>query len=331
MLFALLLVCVQAKSQEYTMKFATVAPDGSTWMNVMREFDAAIRTESGGKLGFKIYAGGVQGDEKDVLRKIRLGQLQAAGITGNGMTEIAPKARILDSPFLFRTYDEVDHVYRAFDGELKAAFEEHGYVNLGWAEVGFVYIFTNDSVRTPEDMRRVKMWMWEGDPVAEASLRAIGIKPIPLAITDVLTSLQTRLIDGVYTVPIAAIALQWFTRVKYMLDAPLANSSGAVVIAKRSFDGLPPNLQDILRRNGEKYMAKLTQLSREENARSIDALKKNGIIVIKPGSQQVLSSYEEIGQKARRMLVGKLYPEDLLMRVERSVSDFRHQQTGSAK
>src|SRR5512137_2168313 len=146
-------------SQEYTIKFATVAPEGSTWMNVMREYDQSVRKESGGSLGFKIYSGGVQGDEKDVLRKIKLGQLHSAGITGVGMTSIASKARILDSPFLFKTYDEVDYITGMFDQELKQAFIDAGYVNIGWAEVGWTYVFTNTPVSTPEDMKRVKMWM----------------------------------------------------------------------------------------------------------------------------------------------------------------------------
>lgn len=312
-----------AFGQEYTIKFATLAPEGSTWMNVMKEYDQAIRKESGGRLGFKIYPGGVQGDENVVLRKIKLGQLHSAGITGNGMTTIAPKVRILDSPFLFRSYAEADYITKSFDKEFTQAFDEGGFVNLGWAEVGFIYVFTNTPVRSPADMKDVKMWMWEGDPIAEATFQTIGIHPIQLSISDVLTSLQTRLIDGVYTSPLAAIALQWFTRVKYMLNVPLADASGAVVISKKKFDEIPPDLQEILVRNGRIYMQKLTQASREENAKSIETLKKNGIMVIDVDSRQTLDSYNEIGRKARRLLVGKLFSQDLLDRVERSLGDFR--------
>src|SRR6185503_8783606 len=185
--------------------------------------------------GFRLYPSGVQGDEKDVLRKIKLGQLHAAGITGNGLTSIAPSGRILDSPFLFRDQKEIDFAYGKFGPEIESTMEDAGYVNLGWAEVGYVYIFTNNPVRSKEDLSRSKMWMWEGDPIAEATFGALGVNPIPLTITDVLTSLQTRLIDGVYTSPLAAIALQWFTRVKYMLDLPLANAAGAVVISKKKY------------------------------------------------------------------------------------------------
>src|SRR5713101_4914367 len=298
----ILLLTSQLCAQQYTIKFATLATEGSTWMNVMKEYDQAIRKESGGRLGFKFYAGGVQGDEKDVLRKIKLGQLQSAGITGVGMTSIAPKVRILDAPFLLKSYDEIDYTLSTFDKELKQAFEEGGFVNLGWAEVGWVYVFTNSPVRVPEDLKKVKMWMWEGDPIAEATFKAIGINPISLSITDVLTSLQTKLIDGVYTSPLAAIVLQWFTRVRYMLNAPLADASGAVVISRKKFDELPPDLQEILVRNGKLYMQRLTSLSREENAKATETLKKNGITVVDPPSREALEAYDELGKNARRLL-----------------------------
>jgi len=329
--FIILIIPSRLFPQQYIIKFATVAPEGSTWMNVMKEYDQAIRKESGGRLGFKMYPGGVQGDEKDLLRKIKLGQLQSAGVTGNGLTTVAPKARILDSPFLFKSYDEVDNIYKIFDEEFNQAFEENGFVNLGWAEVGFVYIFTNTPIKTTDDMKGVKMWMWEGDPIAEKAFSALGIHPIPLSITDVLTSLQTRLIDGVYTSPLAAIVLQWFSRVKFMLDVPLADASGAVILSKKKFDELPPDLQEILLRNGKKYMQKLTQQSRMDNAKSIETLKKNGITVIRPPSDKAVASYDEIGKQARRALVGKLFPEELLNRVENAVAEYRNHAAKGSK
>ena len=329
--FIILIIPSRLFPQQYIIKFATVAPEGSTWMNVMKEYDQAIRKESGGRLGFKMYPGGVQGDEKDLLRKIKLGQLQSAGVTGNGLTTVAPKARILDSPFLFKSYDEVDNIYKIFYKEFNQAFEENGFVNLGWAEVGFVYIFTNTPIKTTDDMKGVKMWMWEGDPIAEKAFSTLGIHPIPLSITDVLTSLQTRLIDGVYTSPLAAIVLQWFSRVKFMLDVPLADASGAVILSKKKFDELPPDLQEILLRNGKKYMQKLTQQSRMDNAKSIETLKKNGITVIRPPSDKAVASYDEIGKQARRALVGKLFPEELLNRVENAVAEYRNHAAKGSK
>lgn len=317
----LLAVCVLA--QEYIIKFASIAPDGSTWANVMREYDAAVRKESGGRLGFKLYLGGSQGEDLDVIRKMRLGQLHSAGLTGVGLGEIAPKARILDSPFLFENYAEVDHISTTFDKDFSKAFEDNGYVLLGWAEVGFAYVFTNTPVRQAADMRGVKMWMWEGDPVAEAAFKTLGVNPIPLSVVDVLTSLQTGLINGAYASPLATIALSWHLRVKYMLGVPLADASGAVVLSKKRFDALPADLQTILLRNGRKYMAELTRKSREENAAAIGTLKKGGIQIVELNDPKVMAEFVASGKKARQSLVGKLYDADFLQRVEKAVADLR--------
>jgi len=319
------------RSQEHLIKFATLAPEGSTWMNVMKEYDAAVRKESGGRLGFRIYPSGVQGDEKDVLRKIKLGQLQSAGITGNGLTSIAPSARILDSPFLFHDTSEIDFIYASFGPEIEKSLEESGFINLGWAEVGNVYIFTNVPVRRKEDLQKTKMWMWEGDPIAEAAFSALGVTPIPLTITDVLTSLQTHLIDGVYTSPLAAIALQWFTRVKYMLDLPLANATGAVVMSKAKYLELPEDLRAILRTNGRKYMRRLTELSRQDNRNALGTLQKNGITFTTVASKAEEEGYTDTGRKARRMLVGKLYDADLLDRIEAALASRRRGAADTAR
>jgi TRAP-type C4-dicarboxylate transport system substrate-binding protein len=318
-----ILLSVNVSPQQYTIKFATLAPEGTTWVNVMKEYDAAIRKESGGRLGFKMYAGGVQGDEKDILRKIRIGQIQSSGITGVGIGEIAPKTRIMDSPFLFKSYEEVDHIYKIFDKEFNTSFEEGGFVLLGWAEVGFVYIFTNSPILKKEDMKNVKMWMWEGDPIAESAFKTLGISPIPLSITDVLTSLQTNLIDGVYTSPLAALGLQWWTRVKYVFSLPLADAAGAVVISKKMYDQLPTDLQEILLKNGKKYMSKLTAQSRQDNEKALQTLKNKGLKFSDAISKKSITDYDEMGYKSRRLLINKLYNEDFLNRVENSLQEFR--------
>ncbi len=324
----MVLAWMTAGAQQYTIKFATVAPQGSTWYNVMKEYDDAVRKESGGRLGFRIYAGQTAGDEKDVIRKIRVGQMHAGGFTGNGLGDIAPISRILDAPFLFKNYAESDAVVAKFDPEFQKAFQDGGYVLLGWAEVGFVYVFTKTPIKNVHDLKGVKMWMWEGDPIPEAAFKVLGVSPIPLSLVDVLTSLQTGLIDGVYTSPLAAIALQWFTRVKYMLEIPLADSHGAVLISKKEFDKLPKDLQDILVRNGRIYMKKLTDASRADNKKSLDELRKNGITFVPVTSEKERAEYEQLGKQARQMLVGKLFDQSFLDRVEQTVMEVRKNAKG---
>lgn len=291
-------------------------------MNIMKEYDAAVRKESDGKLGFRIYGGSVAGDEQDVLRKIRLGQFHSEGITGNGITEIAKPVRILDLPFFFKNQAEVDYILQHYDAEFRQEFEKGGFILLGWAEVGQVYIISKTPVNKVADLKNIKMWQWEGDPVASAMFDAIGISPIQLKLQDVITSLQTGLITGAYASPYAILTLQWNTATQYLLDFPLTNASGAVVIAKREFNKLSSDLQKILLDNGTKYMRKLTEQSRKDNAKSLQILKKNGMKFVQPDAKEV-KTYDEIGKKARTALSGTLFSQDLLNRVEQSLAEFR--------
>lgn len=319
---AVILCALPLSAQQYSIKFATLAPEGSTWIKVMRDLDTAVRAESGGRLGFKLYPGGVAGDEKDVIRKIRLGQYGGGGFTGVGIGEVAKKVRILDAPLFFRTYDEVTFIRQKYERDFEQSLEEGGFVLLGWAEVGFVYVFSNKLVRSFSDLKSMKPWMWEGDPIAQAAYQAIGVSPVPLSITDVMTSLQTGMIDAVYSSPYALVALQWFTRVSYAMTQPLADALGAAIVSKRIFDSLPDDLKSILLTNSRKYIDSLTLSSRQDNAKAIETLKQRGIRFVQaPG--EIAAEFDSIGRKARRLLVGTLYSQEFLDDVESSLQGFR--------
>jgi TRAP-type C4-dicarboxylate transport system substrate-binding protein len=308
------------------IRFATVAPEGSTWMKVMREYTKAVEDATNNEIKFKVYPGQVAGDEKDVLRKIRIGQLDSGGFTGVGLGEILPEVRIMDSPFLFKSYEEVDYVAEQFFDYFSKKFEEKGFILLGWAEVGFVYVFTNKPINALEDMNGVKMWMWEGDPIAESTFRAFNISPIPLSITDVLTSLQTNLINGVYISPYACTVVQWHTKVKYMLDLPLADSNGAILISKKKFSKLSDSQQEKLKKLSREYFGQLTLMSRKDNKESLELLKETGITFTTIDDQNKIDSFYESGKSARRDLIGKLYDEDFLLKVEGMLDKFRSEQ-----
>lgn len=318
----ILMMAVPTMAQQYTIKFATVAPDGSTWMKLLKEFDQAVQKESGGRVRFRTYPGGVQGKEQDVLRKITIGQLHSGGFTGVGMGEVAPAVRILDAPFLFRSRAEVDHILGLFTPEFEQAFADGGYVLLGWAEVGSVHVFTNTEIKTPEDLRRLKLWTWEGDPLAQAAFRALNLSPIPLSLENVLSSLQTGLIDAFYTSPYAGLSLQWFTRAKYMVNVPLANAMGGVLISKKYFDAMPADLQQIVMKNGRMYFRRLTELSRQDNDAAVREFQKRGIKLL-DAKEADIKIYQDAGIKARRELAGKMYSEDLLKRIEAALAEFR--------
>ena len=322
-LFMLILLAGLVSAQSVTIKFATLAPDGSTWMNVMKDFSTALKEKSGGTINFKIYPGGIQGDEKDVIRKIRINQLHSAGFTGVGLGTILPEVRVLDTPFLFKSKEEVDYIGQKFFERFANGFEDKGYVLLGWAEVGWVYIYSNKPVKVKEDIKGVKMWMWEGDPIARATFQAFDVNPIPLSITDVLTSLQTGLIGGIYSSPLACVALQWHTKVDYVLDVPLANSSGAVLISKRMFNKLSAEQQQILKEEGKKYFTELTLLSRDDNEKSKKTMFDYGMNRTEIKDTALYAEFEARGKKARNALVGELYDQQLLTDVENALKAYR--------
>ena len=314
---------VHSLQAQTVVKFATLAPEGTAWMKTMRQFNDEVSTRTAGRVKFKIYAGGVSGDEKDVARKIRLGQLQAAGFTGVGLGEIAPETRVLDTPFLFKNAAEIDNIYKMLDADFRGIFESKGYILLGWTEVGNVYIFSNTSVTGPADLQKVKMWIWEGDPIAEATFSAMKIKPIPLSITDVMTSLQTGMINAVYCAPATVIPLQWYTKMKYAMAAPIATASGAVVISKKVFDSFSPSDQKVLLEAGDRHFKALTAVSRRDNEKSIATLKKENVVFSEPAGLETLATFERMGMEARTALVGKLYSRQLLEKVTDALRKFR--------
>ncbi len=326
-LILVLAVAVQAKP--VIIKFATLAPDGSTWMKLMREFAQTVKKETNGEVLFKIYPGGVQGDEKDVLRKIRINQLQGAGFTGVGMGAILPEVRILDTPYLFHNKKEVDYIIDKFNDYFANHFEKKGFVLIGWAEVGYVYIFTNEPVKNLDDFKHLKIWMWEGDPVAEITFKEFEVNPIPLSVTDVLTSLQTGLINTVYTSPLACIVLQWFTKLKYVSDIPLTNSMGAVLISKRAFNKIKPEYRQIVKKRGYEYFRRLTEISRKDNATSLQKMKSRGMQTLKLSTPENLKKFQKIGDKTRHDLVGKFFDQALVDQIQQALLEFRKRENAS--
>lgn len=307
---------------EYEIKFSTLAPEGSTWMKVMRELDKDVQEATKGKVKFKIFPGGVSGDEKDVLRKMRLGQIHSAAFTGVGLGDVLPSIRVLDLPFLVRSYEEVDHLRKNLYPLFYESYEKKGFVLLAWAEVGFIYFYSRDKIASIQDMKKMKMWVWEGDPLAAALYKAIDVNPIPLSVPDVLTSLQTGLIEAAYTSPLGVIALQWFTKTKYMLDLPMTNATAAILLKKKTYDRLPKEMQDILKKKTEEHMRRLIVLTRKDNHESINILKNQGIEIVSPSKGEI-EEFRRAGEKVREMLKGELYDKELLKRVIQTLEELR--------
>ena len=184
-----------------TLKIATLAPDGSGWINTLRDIDNEVRERTDNKVRLKIYPGGVQGNEDVMIRKIRVGQLHGGGFGGTGTSAIFPDVLALEMPFLFEDYDEIEHVLAQTQGYYRRGYSEKGYVLLGWFDIGFVYLFSQKPIAGVEDIRGLKVWRLQGEPVSEVLFAKIGVTSVPLSIPDVLLGLQTDLVEVVYTSP----------------------------------------------------------------------------------------------------------------------------------
>ena len=323
-LLALLMGCFsQALAKPVIIKFASVAPRNSSWMNSIMEMDQELQELTDGQVRFKFYPGGVQGDENDVLRKIRIGQLHAGGFTGVGMGVVNPDSRILDLPFLFENSDEVDLITGMYHDQLADGFEKGGFVLLGWTEVGLVRFFTTSPIQSLEDIQRVKLWVWQDDPLARTFFQAMGVAPIPLALPDVLSSMETGLINAAYASPYAGAVLQWHTRIDNVSQMPVSNASGAMLISRSAFDKLDDEQQTILQELCLKYARQITLNSRQENLRTMELFAEQGIILDPPPSDTEMTRLQVVAATVQQELAGDLFDEKLMQDILRTLKEQR--------
>ncbi len=260
-----------------TFKIATLAPDGTTWMKEMRAGAEAVEKQTQGRVKFKFYPGGIMGNDASVLRKMRIGQLHGAAITGNSLSEIYPDAQLYSLPLQFRSYAEVDYVREKMDPILRKGLEDAGMVPIGFTEGGFAYLFSQRSVTTQDELKKCKIWIPENDIVNSTAFQSAGVSPVPLPFADVYTGLQTGLLDSAVTLPTAAIAFQWHTKLKTFTDVPLSYIVGMLAINKKSFEQLTPADQAVVRKVMAEAFTRLNKLNRQDNESARAALKKQGL------------------------------------------------------
>ncbi len=274
---AAMLVLGATTAHAAEIKIATVAPDGSRWMQQMRAGGAEVLARTDGRVSIKFYPGGVMGSDAQVLRKIRIGQLQGGAFTAGGLGERYGALNLYGIPLLFHSLDEVDAVRGELDPELAAGLERAGFVTFGFIEGGFANLLANEPIRSVEDMRRKKVWVPEGDPISFLAMEALGLSPAVLPVTDVLTGLQTGLIDIAFASPVAALVLQWHTKVKYITDLPVSYSMGIFAIDKNVFAELAADDQRIVREVMARYIEVLDREARDDNRKAAEALAKAGL------------------------------------------------------
>ena len=329
---ALTLSSTLLAKEVHTLKFATLIPTGASWTKILDDWMKEVEIESNGRIKFKLYPGGIMGDEPDVLRKMRKGQLHGGLFTGYGIGRIYSPARVLEIPFLFKDTTESDYVRDKLMPEIEIGFTENGFKLLGWPEVGFIHFFSKHRIDSLEDMQMRRIWLWQGDPLGEAFFSASGISPVPLSIIDVYTQIQAKhgSIDTVYTSPFGAIALQWHTKLKYGTIMPLTNAIGALTITNRFYNRLPEDLKKLLITTGKIASDKIRAQARKENEASLQILKDSGIEFLWPKDEIQFDKLIEIRDKAAKYLVDTNYiPKPLFARVEKLLSEIRQPLTST--
>jgi TRAP-type C4-dicarboxylate transport system substrate-binding protein len=309
-------------AESLEIKIATLAPEGSSWMKTFGEINAEVGKKTNAEVSFKFYPGGVLGDEKDMLRKMHIGQIHGAVLSSAGLSAVFGEMDVFQIPFLFKSYGEVDFVIKEMDEFFREGFEKNGYVLLGWSEGGFVRLMSTTPIATLDDLKKAKVWTWADAPMTKAIFDEADIAAIPLSVPDVLVGLQTGLVDVVYAPPTLAISLQWFTKTKYMTDVNLIYLIGGVLINKKVFEKISPANREILMDTCNRRMEQLKTIIRKENQEAIQVMVKQGLKIIHPTPEQV-ADFIAVSEKAMQKLEGKTFSKKVREEVTAKIEAYR--------
>ena len=273
-----MLACAfSVQAQAVTLKIATVTPEGSGWMKEMRASAKEIEKRTEGRVKIKYYGGGVMGNDQKVLSRIRLRSLQGGAFTPSALVSQYADLNLYGLPMVFDSEDEAAYVRSRLDERLEKGLEDAGWVNFGFAAGGFANLLSSSPIRSVDDLKGKKVWIPEGDDISRYAMQALSLTPVTLPLTDVLTGLQTGLIDIVPMSPVGALVLQWHTKVSYITEFPLVYTLGFMAVDKRAFEKLSPGDQVIVREVMELTYDKFNEQNLVDNRGARDALLNTGI------------------------------------------------------
>lgn len=322
------------KKAKYIVKIATLAPEGTVWMKAMRKVADYVEEKSGGEFHAKFYTGGVMGDEPDVVRKMKLGQLDGSGVSLTGVRLTCPEFQVLEMPFLFgpSAYDEAEYILLKLYNEFDKYAEEHGYRIVALGSAGFAHICSEKPLDNMlRDFPQQKVWQWEGETVMKAISKSLHVPTISLPLPDTLTALQTGMINAFYGTSIHVLAFQWNKYVDYLYRPSIFYTPSFVVITERTFKKIPPHIQAFFFDETANQIKRDTlRWIHEDDAKAMEVLQKAGTKIVDIPSDQ-LEEMKARTQKVYTEMSGKIFPAELLDKVQRLLAEYRAQKSTAPK
>ena len=299
-----------------TIRLATLAPAGSSWDKVFRAWNNSLKKETGGAVEFQFFNGGIQGDEKDVIKKMKLGQLDASGLTSVGLGQIVRPITILQLPGIFENYEQLNKVREKMAPEFEGMFAKEGYHLLGWGDAGMGRVFSKKPILHPADYKSVRPWMAKDDPTMPILMKMIGANGVALGIPEVFPALQTGMVDTVLVSAIAAVALQWFRYLTHMSTDTSIAIVGATVVREEVFKSLAPDHQKVLADTAKKAHATLVAQVQKEDQNAYKTLLSRGIKEFNPlGTPELKAEWTKVNDDLIKQLTGRIFPKELLEKV----------------
>ena len=302
------------KAEEgYTLRIASLVPEGSSWMKVLNAWNKTLKERTNGKLKLRFYPGGSQGDERDFVRKMRVGQLDGGVVTMTGMSMLIPAMNVLVLPGLLETYEKLDRVREKMSPEFGAMFEKEGFKLVGWGDAGKTRLFSVKPIKRPSDIKAMRPWVWKDDPIFVEFYQVIGASAVRLGVPEVYPALQTRMVDVVSSSAITAVSFQWYTRVKYMTAHNSAIIVGGTMMRKDKYDELPADLQEAFDSTAARAHEILNKVVRKEDEKAYKVVVEKGIQPVDAGDGK--AEWDEAHKKVRDNLTGRMFPKSLVAAV----------------
>ena len=315
-------------SSEYTfaqiqIKIATLAPQNSEWAEKFQKGSIEIQERTENRVKLKFYWGGAQGNAKKILQKIKIRQLHGGTFSPTDFQEVYPDLNIYGLPFLFKDFDEVDYVRDRVDNQLEQGFKNLGFNTYGFAGGGFAYILSNEPIREYEDLKNKKIWLPQGDLISYEAMRSLNLLPVPLPMTDVLTGLQTGLIDIVAIPPVVALALQWHTKINYITRVPVLYAMGFLAIDSKMINRINTDDRKVLNEVISRIYSEVDSNSQQDSENAYEALSKIGIQEIQFDGDEYQKLTDLLEEPTKKMANDGFYSLELFNEVKMYIDDFR--------